>query len=185
MRILNDNNRLRFGHNDDPAESVFKNGFDAGRILIPGEESEELQSLHADLVREFQPKSETEARLIGEMTNHKWLYYRAIRLQNECLASLGFGENPGPAFAAYLRYQMVNEHSYERALKQFLDQRKSKDNSDRPKRDPHKICLMWIGENGNWEPMPGFEDKFDEAKWLLTNPGVPYNLPERPCNPND
>ena len=97
------------------SQNALRHGLAAGRLLIPGEDPAEWQTLLADLTGEWEPTTATERILVEDMARHHWLLERAIRLQSEALAAAQPGEIP-QTFAVLLRYQTTNERAFSRAL---------------------------------------------------------------------
>jgi hypothetical protein len=73
----------------------------------------------ASVYSEYNPQTDTEARLADSLIQHYWLMQRAIRLQNE-----NVGDDK--KLALFLRYQTTHERSYYKAQKELIKLQKDR-----------------------------------------------------------
>jgi hypothetical protein len=100
----------------------------AGRFLVlTWENAEDFQSLAQSVYSEHLPETDTEQRLADSLIQHYWLTQRALRLQEQLIAS---SADPtavdGNKLSLFLRYQTTHERSYykaERELKLLKQER--------------------------------------------------------------
>ena len=103
------------------SQNSLRHGLASGKLLMPGEDPAEFESLLEGLLSDWEPDSNTERLLVHNMAKHQWLVDRAIRLQGEALAA-----SPDPtvlpaSFPVLLRYQTTNERAFYRAQKCLED----------------------------------------------------------------
>ncbi|HEY3937144.1 MAG TPA: hypothetical protein VGL97_06920 [Bryobacteraceae bacterium] len=91
--------------------------------VLPWECQELFEHRLADLIRDHQPRTETESVLIHHMAQHNWLRDRAIQLQENLFQEPELDEK---RFALYLRYQTTHERAFHRCLNDFLKLRSEK-----------------------------------------------------------
>ncbi len=90
-----------------------KHGLASGRVIIPGEDPVDFESLLADLLSEHAPAAGTEQLLVQQMAQSWWLMQRAIRLQNEAFTETRVDTQK---LALFLRYQTSHERAFYKAL---------------------------------------------------------------------
>jgi hypothetical protein len=83
-----------------------------GAFFIQDEQLYDYTQLAARVYDEYNPRTDTEARLADAIIQHYWLMQRAIRLQNE-----NVGDDK--KLALFLRYQTTHERSYYKAMKEL------------------------------------------------------------------
>jgi hypothetical protein len=108
------------------SQNNFRHGLTGAFCLLPDENREEFNKLHADLSEEHQPATATESMLVNDMARHYWLYQRALRLQETCFAAdltAGATQNQ---LSLYLRYGTTNERAFRRCLTDLLKLRKER-----------------------------------------------------------
>jgi hypothetical protein len=99
--------------------------------VLPWENEEEYDTLHAALRASLEPSGPFERLLVEKMAQHQWLAQRALVLQDLCFqrdipccddddepASFGVAKTQERQLALYLRYQTTHE----RAFHKYLDQ---------------------------------------------------------------
>jgi hypothetical protein len=91
--------------------------------VLPWESQELFESRLADLIRDQQPRTETESVLIHHMAQHNWLRDRAIQLQENLFQEPALDQK---RFALYLRYQTTHERAFHRCLNDLLRLRSEK-----------------------------------------------------------
>ena len=94
--------------------------------MLPCESQDEYQSLHHDLVFEYQPATATERILVQEMAQSHWLRQRAIALQNLCLSQYDPTADQPKELALYLRYQTTHNRAFYKALNELQRLREQK-----------------------------------------------------------
>ena len=108
------------------AQNNFRHGLTGAFCLLPEENADEFNKLHADLSEEHQPTTATESMLVNDMARHYWLYQRALRLQEQCFAAdltAGATENQ---LSLFLRYGTTHERAFRRCLTDLLKLRKER-----------------------------------------------------------
>jgi len=88
-------------------------------FLITGEDPVKYLQFAASVYNEYNPQTDTEARLADSLIQHYWLMQRAIRLQNE-----NVGDDK--KLALFLRYQTTHERSYYKAQKELIKLQKDR-----------------------------------------------------------
>jgi hypothetical protein len=161
------------------AQQAFTNnqGLASGKLLILTEKPEEFEALHKILHDQYLPVTGHEKMLVLDMAKYKWLADRAVRLQGESLEH-SFPYIPA-SLTVLLRLQASNERLYQKAIAQFLTNRKEK---PAPKngfvsQKPRKVVCHWEpSEPGTAGPWPARE---------TTTPDIPgYNASTSPPAPN-
>jgi hypothetical protein len=104
-----------------------KHGLASGKLIIPGEDPAEFNSLLIALLNEHQPSGETEELLIQEMAQSHWLAQRAIRLQNTCFTEEGVNEK---SLSLFLRYFTTHNRAFHKALADLQRLQKSRRKTD-------------------------------------------------------
>jgi hypothetical protein len=87
-------------------------GLAGGAFFIQDEQLYDYTNFAASVYDEYNPQTDTEARLADSLIQHYWLMQRAIRLQNE-----NVGDDK--KLALFLRYQTTHERSYYKAMKEL------------------------------------------------------------------
>jgi len=90
-----------------------------GAFFIQDEQLYDYTQLAARVYDEYNPRTDTEARLADAIIQHYWLMQRAIRLQNE-----NVGDDK--KLALFLRYQTTHERSYYKAQKELIKLQKDR-----------------------------------------------------------
>ncbi|HEY3938344.1 MAG TPA: hypothetical protein VGL97_12995 [Bryobacteraceae bacterium] len=91
--------------------------------VLPWESQELFESRLADLLRDHQPRTETESLLVHHMAQHNWLRDRAIQLQENLFYEPEIDQK---RLALYLRYQTTHERAFHRCLNDLLRLRNEK-----------------------------------------------------------
>jgi hypothetical protein len=108
----------------------------AEKVVIPGEDAEELKAIRRELWEEYQPLPGMESLLVERMAHYEWRMRRALVLEAalleevpNCPGSLGYSD--GNALAILLRYEMALANASNRTLQQLLflqDRRRAEKN---------------------------------------------------------
>jgi len=94
-------------------------GLAGGAFFIQDEQLYDYTNFAASVYDEYNPQTDTEARLADSLIQHYWLMQRAIRLQNE-----NVGDDK--KLALFLRYQTTHERSYYKAQKELIKLQKDR-----------------------------------------------------------
>jgi hypothetical protein len=90
------------------------------------EDKSKFDELLNRLIAEHVPQSETERILVRHMAESEWLRARALRLQAQCVESIGGCGVQN--LALYIRYQTTHERAFHRSLKELQTLRKERRN---------------------------------------------------------
>jgi hypothetical protein len=108
------------------AQNNFRHGLTGAFCLLPHENADEFNKLHADLSEEHQPTTPTESLLVNDIARHYWLYQRALRLQEGCFAADLTAGATQSQLNLFLRYATTHERAFRRALADLLKLRKER-----------------------------------------------------------
>jgi hypothetical protein len=98
----------------------FKTGLTGSSFcVLPWENEEEFNTLHAALGASFEPSSPFERLLVEKMAQHQWLAQRALVLQDMCFQRDIPSCDDDKKLALYLRYQTTHERAFHKYLDQF------------------------------------------------------------------
>jgi low affinity Fe/Cu permease len=84
------------------------------------ENQEEFEKLLADLAADYQPRNTTEALLVQQMAESRWLRQRALLLQNDLFTPNGMFAAIANRLKIYMRYQAQHDRAFQSALNQLL-----------------------------------------------------------------
>jgi hypothetical protein len=105
--------------------NAWKHGLTAEKVVIPGEDAQELKAIRRELWEEYQPLPGMESLLVERLAHYAWRIRRAIVLEAALLAEgpscpgkLGYSD--GNALAILLRYEMALANASHRTLQQLL-----------------------------------------------------------------
>jgi hypothetical protein len=109
------------------SQNAVKHGLSNNRSfhLLPEEDPDEWNALHARFYDEYNPQSETELTIVRNAANHEWLRARAVRFQDHCI----FENMNIPAkehFALYMRYEAQHERGFFRCINELKKLREQK-----------------------------------------------------------
>jgi hypothetical protein len=108
------------------ARNNFRHGLAGAFCVLPVESIDDFEQLRADLEKEHEPATATESLLVNDMVRHYWLYQRALRLQEECLAAdLNAGDTQS-RLNLFLRYGTTHERAFRRCMGDLLKLRKQR-----------------------------------------------------------
>ncbi len=120
--------RTKSGRETSSRNSL-KHGLSVGKLIVPGEDPEEFEALHAGFVEDFAPENTIEAVLVHDLAKYHWLKERAIRQQQ--LAFLTEQAIDPKHLALMIRYQTANERAFHATLKALQTIQKQKDQAER------------------------------------------------------
>ena len=115
--------------------NAWKHGLTAEKVVIPGEDVQELKAIGRELWEEHQPLPGMESLLVERLAHYAWRMRRAIVFEAalledvlSCPGRLGYAD--GNALAILLRYEMALANASYRTLQQllFLQDRRGKEN---------------------------------------------------------
>jgi hypothetical protein len=121
-------NRANAQHSTGPVSEAGKakvsqnrrsHGLTGNFFLIMGEDPLDYQQFAASVYAEYNPQTDTEARLADCLIRHYWLFQRAVRMQNDDLTD-------EKKLALYLRYQTTHERSYYKAQNELIKLQKDR-----------------------------------------------------------
>src|SRR5277367_569451 len=111
------------------SRNSLKHGLSVGKLIVPGEDPEEFEALHAGFVEDFGPENTIEAVLVHDLAKYHWLKERAIRQQQ--LAFFTEQAIDPKHLALMIRYQTANERAFQATLKALQAIQKQKDEAER------------------------------------------------------
>ena len=131
--------------------NAWKHGLRAEKVIIAGEDAEDLQAIQRALWEEHQPKPGMESLLVERLAHYAWRMRRAVIFEAALLekgpnlpARLAYGD--GNALSTLLRYEMAMANASYRTLQQLLflqDRRLKKEGfiieSERPVETPARL----------------------------------------------
>jgi hypothetical protein len=120
--------RTKAGREKSSRNSL-KHGLSVDKLIVPGEDPEEFEALHAGFVEDFAPESTIEAVLVHDLAKYHWLKERAIRQQQ--LAFFTEQAIDPKHLALMIRYQTANERAFHATLKALQSLQKQKDEQKR------------------------------------------------------
>ena len=117
--------------------NAWKHGLTAEKVVIPGEDAEQLKAIRRELWEEYEPLPGMESLLVDRIAHYEWRMRRALVLEAallkegpSCPGRLGYSD--GNALAILLRYEMAFANASSRTLQQLLllqDRRAEKNGS--------------------------------------------------------
>jgi hypothetical protein len=129
--------------------NAWKHGLRAEKIVIAGEDAEDLQAIQRELWEEHQPERGMESLLVERLAHYAWRMRRAIVFEAALLAegpSFLEGYGNGNALSTLLRYEMALANASYRTLQQLLflqDRRREKNGgiieAERPVEVPARL----------------------------------------------
>ncbi len=108
------------------SQNNFRHGLTGAFCVLPDEDRDGFNKLHADLSEEHQPATATESMLVNDMARHYWLYQRALRLQETCFAADLTASATQNQLSLYLRYGTTHERAFRRCVADLLKLRKER-----------------------------------------------------------
>jgi len=92
--------------------NAWKHGLTAEKVVIPGEDAEQLKAIRRELWEEYEPLPGMESLLVDRIVHYEWRMRRALLLEAglleegpSCPGRLGYSD--GNALAILLRYEMA------------------------------------------------------------------------------
>jgi hypothetical protein len=118
--------------------NAWKHGLRAERVVIAGEDAEDLQAIQRELWEEHQPSPGMESLLVERLAHYAWrmrraLIFEAALLKEVAIQPFRLGWTvEGNALSTLLRYEMAMANASYRTLQQLLflqDRRRKKEGS--------------------------------------------------------
>ena len=113
--------------------NAWKHGLRAEKVVIAGEDAEDLQAIQRALWEEHQPEPGMESLLVERLAHYAWRMRRAVVFEAALLGEgptqpLKLGYAHGNALSILLRYEMALANASYRTLQQllFLQERRRK-----------------------------------------------------------
>jgi hypothetical protein len=105
--------------------NAWKHGLTAEKVVIPGEDVQQLNAIRRELWEEYQPLPGMESLLVERLAHYEWRMRRALALEAalleevpSCPGRLGYSD--GAALATLLRYEMAMANASRSTLHQLL-----------------------------------------------------------------
>ena len=105
--------------------NAWKHGLTAEKVVITGEDAEDLKAIQRELWEEYQPSSGMESLLVERLVHYAWRMRRAIVFEAALLekgpvtpGELGYSH--GSALSTLMRYEMALANASHRTLQQLL-----------------------------------------------------------------
>jgi low affinity Fe/Cu permease len=120
------NSQLSTGPASDAGKAVsclnnFKTGLTGSSFsVLPWENEEEYETLHAALCASLEPHGPFERLLVEKMAQHQWLAQRALVLQDMCFQRDIPACDDDKKLSLYLRYQTTHERAHHKYLEQLM-----------------------------------------------------------------
>src|SRR5262249_38305504 len=105
--------------------NAWKHGLRAEKVVIAGEDAEDLYAIQRALWEEHQPEPGTESLLVERLAHYAWRVRRAVVFEAALLREgptqpLKLGYAHGNAVSTLLRYEMAMANASYRTLQQLL-----------------------------------------------------------------
>ena len=110
--------------------NAWKHGLRAEKVVIAGEDAEDLKAIQRELWEEYQPAPGMESLLVERLAHYAWRIRRALVFEADLLQDgppWGYGD--GNTLSTLLRYEMAMANASYRTLQQLLflqDRRREK-----------------------------------------------------------
>ena len=102
------------------SRNAFKHGLYSKKLMLPGEDPAELDSLRDDLRREHQPTTTTEEILVNEIAEHYWRLRRMRKFEARAMSADNF--ETGLAILPIIQRTMASaERGFHKALKTLTE----------------------------------------------------------------
>jgi hypothetical protein len=105
--------------------NAWKHGLTAEKVVIPGEDAQQLNAIRRELWDEYEPLPGMESLLVERLAHYEWRMRRALVLEAALLqdgpslpGKLGYSD--GNALANLLRYEMAMANASRSTLHQLL-----------------------------------------------------------------
>jgi hypothetical protein len=105
--------------------NAWKHGLRAEKVVIAGEDADDLQAIQRELWEEHQPSPGMESLLVERLSHYAWRMRRAVIFEAALLEQgpnlpgrLAYGD--GNALSTLLRYEMAMANASYRTLQQLL-----------------------------------------------------------------
>jgi len=108
--------------------NAWKHGLRAEKVVIVGEDAEDLQAIQRELWEEHQPEPGMESLLVERLAHYAWRMRRALVFEAALLVDGTIRPFSYPAMSTLLRYEMAMANASYRTLQQlfFLQDRRRK-----------------------------------------------------------
>lgn len=105
--------------------NAWKHGLRAEKVVIAGEDADDLQAIQRELWEEHQPSPGMESLLVERLAHYAWRMRRALVFEAALLEEgpthpLQLGYAQGTAVSTLLRYEMALANASYRTLQQLL-----------------------------------------------------------------
>ncbi|MCU1259968.1 MAG: hypothetical protein JWO80_2853, partial [Bryobacterales bacterium] len=108
------------------SQNALRHGLACGRLIIEGENPEELKKLRSDLRQEHRPSGLTEDLLVEKMAVALWFSRRAKIYQSAAFDAAPEGVPVPEKLAVLLRFQTTNDRAFYKALQTLRDLQKER-----------------------------------------------------------
>jgi hypothetical protein len=139
---------------------------DTFRVLAC-EDQTQYDALLKALMDEQNPQDTTETLLVTAMSQHRWLFDRASRLQESCFDQETAQITDQKTFSLYLRYATTHERAFHKCLNDLLKLRNHKTNqkngfeSEKRRADRHNHFLELKDLDFTYRQMKILKDQAD------------------------
>jgi hypothetical protein len=104
--------------------NAMSHGLTSGKVVLPGEDSDQFQLLRRSLLEEHQPATPTETLLVEEMVQARWRLDRVRRRQDQAFESATLDAS---LLALLLRYSTSYERSFFKSLETLKKLQRERD----------------------------------------------------------
>jgi hypothetical protein len=99
--------------------NALRHGLRARKVVIPGEEQDEFDQLHAGLQNQYQPQNPAEQHLVDQAAIAQWKLVRAEVFEAKCYAEKPSAEAQAAIFGRMTQFQCRLERAYFKAYKEL------------------------------------------------------------------
>ena len=129
--------------------NAWKHGLTAEKVVLPGEDAQQLKAIRRELWDEYQPLPGMESLLVERLAHYEWRLRRALVLEVELLRGIPscpgrLGYSDGTALTTLLRYEIAMANASRSTLQQplFLQDRRRDEKSGKVIEAEHPVARL-------------------------------------------
>jgi hypothetical protein len=156
------------------SQNALRHGLACGRLIIEGENPEELKKLRSDLRQEHRPSGLTEDLLVEKMAVALWFSRRAQIHQSAAFDAAPEGDPVPEKLAVLLRYQTTNDRAFYKALQTLRELQKERRKTETAaqigfvqKATPEQLWDLAVEQHKRQFPNESFPEFTSEEKEKL------------------
>jgi hypothetical protein len=136
--------------------NALRHGLRARRVVLPNEDQEEFDQIHAGLQDQYQPQNAAEQYLVYQAAIAQWKLVRAEVFEADCYAETPSPNARAAIFGRMSQVQCRLERAFFKAYKELerikTAREKRPEQSKESDKPPAKVNLRWVnGANGKSE----------------------------------